>query len=318
MPKLLAAFFSARAFLPTRDPVRRGLRDGRAPPVGVRGHAFMSSTRASHVTRPTTIAMPRGSGWRALWMPLFLVGLAHSESVAINAADGSTAPTGDVAGVAPGEGMAPSKAKELYDGWADTYTRSVDDWGYEAPERVAQILERLCEPQGRTVKLQILDAGAGDGLTGGALRQHGFANYAARITGIDLSPRLLDIARQRAVYDELAEVDLSQPLAYEDEAFDVVNCIGVLSYLSAKSGVLREFARVSRRGSGLIAFTLRTDHAPAWAAERQALVDDGTWELVEESDPLPYLPHNPAYGTEILVVAYVYRAKASRAADDDA
>ena len=88
--------------------------------------------------RPTTIAMPRGSGWRALWMPLFLVGLAHSESVAINAADGSTAPTGDVAGVAPGEGMAPSKAKELYDGWADTYTRSVDDWGYEAPERVAR------------------------------------------------------------------------------------------------------------------------------------------------------------------------------------
>ena len=32
---------------------------------------------------------------------------------------------------------------------------------------------------------------------------------------------------------------------------------------------------------------------PSPSQERQKLVDDGTWELVEKSEPLPYLPLNP-------------------------
>jgi SAM-dependent methyltransferase len=55
----------------------------------------------------------------------------------------------------------------------------------------------------------VLDVGAGTGLVGAALRGLG---WAGEIDGIDLSPQMLDRAREKQVYRDLIEADVTRPL----------------------------------------------------------------------------------------------------------
>ena len=126
----------------------------------------------------------------------------------------------------------PEANQKLYDDWADTYTKDVLDWGYNMPEVVANTLKRAAqavleaEAAGTAsaggsgaassgsagaaptadllADFPILDAGAGDGLSGRALKDAGFGS----LTGIDLSPELIEIARTKNVYGRCEVADL--------------------------------------------------------------------------------------------------------------
>lgn len=240
---------------------------------------------------------------------LLLASAANAVEVAVAAEDASASVSGDVGAIA-GVGMAPEAAKTFYDSWASEYTASVDEWGYDMPEQVAALLSIHVDIEHQSQGLRILDAGAGDGLSGGALRAAGFVPSVAHLTGIDLSPNLLAIAKQRGVYDELLELNLARPLPFPNDSFDIVLCVGTLTYLAPSSGVLDEFARVAVPG-GLVSFNLRTDHESAWAATLEGLTagDNARLELVNKTEPLPYLPNNPAYGGKVLSVVFVFRVR---------
>ena len=210
--------------------------------------------------------------------------------------------SGDVGGEA-GKGMAPEEARALYDDWGDGYTTSVESWGYTMPHEIAAALASLAD-DAPSFSGKILDAGAGDGLSGRELRAAGFKN--ADITGADLSPKLLEIAASRSVYDQLKQLDLSQRLPFESESFDMVSCVGTLTYLAPSSGVLAEFVRVTKPG-GHICYNLRTDHKLAWLETEKAMVANGSWQLLTETEPRPYLPNNPDYADKVLTVISCYR-----------
>ncbi|MCA3441753.1 MAG: class I SAM-dependent methyltransferase [Rhodobacter sp.] len=55
----------------------------------------------------------------------------------------------------------------------------------------------------------VLDVGAGTGLVGAALRRLG---WTGQIDGVDLSPQMLDQAREKQVYRDLIEADITRPL----------------------------------------------------------------------------------------------------------
>ena len=110
-----------------------------------------------------------------------------------------------------GEGMDTASVKILYDGWAEQYTASVDEWGYDMPKQAAALLAKHADPEGRTAAYRILDAGCGDGLSGGALREKGFEQFNSYITGLDVSPKVLEVARKRGVYNSIVEVCSSRP-----------------------------------------------------------------------------------------------------------
>jgi predicted TPR repeat methyltransferase len=82
-------------------------------------------------------------------------------------------------------------------------------------------------------------------------------SLAGRLVGVDLSPRMLQIARQRSIYDELIETDIIDYLRSTDETFDVIAAADVLTYI----GDIRDFftlsARILRRG-GLVVVVLET------------------------------------------------------------
>lgn len=177
----------------------------------------------------------------------------------------------------------PREVADRYDGWAGTYDADLAAWDYQAPAVVADLV-RTHQPDARSV----LDVGCGTGLVGKELRARGFAG---RMTGLDISPSSLRVARQSQAYDLLEPADLQRPLDLEDDGVDVLVCAGVMTYLPDVEAVWREFARVVGP-AGLVVVTQRED---LWEPRRcpeiiDRLASEGVWTPLEVGSPAPYLP----------------------------
>ena len=104
-----------------------------------------------------------------------------------------------------------------------------------------------------------LDAGCGDGRYLAALARS--ANRPERVTGTDISQRILKTARVAAapLEPELVQANL-EALPLEDEAFDLALCTQVIEHLLDPPGGVQELARVLRPGGVLV---LTTDNRRA-------------------------------------------------------
>lgn len=100
---------------------------------------------------------------------------------------------------------------------------------------------------GTTLKgATVLDVGCGGGLFAEEV-----ARLGCRVTGVDLSPRSIEIAKQHAeqtglgISYDIAEADR---LPFPDSSFDLVYCVDVLEHVNDVSRVVAESARVLRTG----------------------------------------------------------------------
>jgi len=78
-----------------------------------------------------------------------------------------------------------------------------------------------------------------------------FARGGASVTGVDLTPRSIEISRQHlSVYEVRGDFVLTdgEQLPFEDESFDVVYSNGVLHHTPDTAGAIREVHRVLRPG----------------------------------------------------------------------
>jgi len=206
-------------------------------------------------------------------------------------------------------GTSPDANKKLYDDWAVKYTADVREWGYDMPEVCAATLKKYAPTDsGDTYK--VLDAGAGDGLSGKAIADQGFKE----VVGIDISPELIKIAAKKNVYKKVEVADLSKPLKYRTDEFDAMTIVGVMTYLEPDGCSLDEMCRIVKTG-GLIIMTHRSDKVDLWKPKMEQFEKDGKWEKVEITEPLPYLPNNPEYGDKIKVIVHVYRVGKKESVD---
>ncbi len=187
-----------------------------------------------------------------------------------------------------------------YDRWAERYDADLSEWAYRAPDvAAAQVMEHA--PMATTV----LDAGCGTGLSGRALRAAGFTGT---LHGIDVSEGSLSIARRSGAYTTVAVANLQEPLAFDDDVFDAIVCVGVMTYLPDVEGCWREFCRAVQPG-GVVTVTQRSDlwepRATQVAVDR--LADDGAWVPIWVSEPELYLPRNDDYADQIGVRYVVAR-----------
>lgn len=176
----------------------------------------------------------------------------------------------------------PVEVAGRYDAWAGSYDDDLAAWSYRAPAVVAEAVTSRVPDAG-----SVLDVGCGTGLVGTALRERG---CTARITGLDISPASLDVARATGAYDEVARADLQQPLEVADDGVDALVCAGVMTYLPDVDAVWREFARVVRPG-GVVVVTQRED---LWEPRGcrdvvDRLAAEGVW-TADVDGPAPYLP----------------------------
>ncbi len=90
---------------------------------------------------------------------------------------------------------------------------------------------------------RVLDLGCGTGRY-----VHAFADVAAHVTGLDVSPRMIDVARNASPANVEWVVGSGRELPFADEAFDVVLAIDSFPYVhQGGDALVREVAREVRR-----------------------------------------------------------------------
>lgn len=160
-------------------------------------------------------------------------------------------------GAAVGGLPAPDKAVEAYvadvfDTFAADFDQKLADLGYRAP----QLLVDLIGEDGVDGKVDILDAGCGTGLCGPLLKP-----WARRMDGVDLSPKMLDKAEERGLYDHLEERELVEYLHDHADDYDLVIAADVLCYFGALDQAFKATKDALRAG-GHFAFSL--ERASDW------------------------------------------------------
>lgn len=154
----------------------------------------------------------------------------------LSAADGSPPPASPPAGY----------VAALFDAYAPRFERHLTRrLRYRAPQLLADALLPLLSQRAQA----IADLGCGTGLMGALLRPH-----AVRLDGADISPRMLERARARGIYDALQETDLTAFLLSQPATYDVIAAADVFVYIGDLQPVFRA-ARAALRSNGLLAFT---------------------------------------------------------------
>lgn len=149
-------------------------------------------------------------------------------------------------------GFEPGQAKKHYDhvalNWEAIYLRL----GYPDPRKVAEKVEKYAKLRGLDkATCKILDVACGTGLIGKYLAEKGFKN----ISGLDISPNMLDQARSKKVYDELLEHDIDEIGEFPprwNNAFDFVVGSGIVNSNNMDERLFETFMRGCKKDGNII------------------------------------------------------------------
>ena len=152
------------------------------------------------------------------------------------------------------EAAPPQFVRGLFDEYAERFEQElVGTLRYRGPEQVCAPLAGLHPvPFAST-----LDLGCGSGLAAPLLRPS-----TARLTGLDLSPRMIERAASTRLYDELHVAELLAHLAATPARHDLVVACDVFIYLGDLAPMFDGVARVLA-GGGIFAFTVEEGQADA-------------------------------------------------------
>lgn len=162
------------------------------------------------------------------------------------------------------EKMPDAYVSTLFDQNADVFDDIlVDRLGYCVPLQLREVIRTLgLGPFGR-----LLDLGCGTGLTGVA-----FSDCTTHLTGVDLSERIVELAYDRQVYDDLYVGEAVEFLEeFEEEggerfSWDFIAATDVFPYLGAIEPIVAAAAKRLAPG-GLFGFSTETLEAESFAGK---------------------------------------------------
>jgi phosphatidylethanolamine/phosphatidyl-N-methylethanolamine N-methyltransferase len=155
--------------------------------------------------------------------------------------------------------------KVAYRRWAPIYDHTFGRVSTEGRKHAAEVINASLD-RGR-----VLEVGVGTGL---ALADYG---RHLEIVGIDLSPDMLEKARERVTKERLDhvtglhEMDAGD-LEFEDDSFDIVTAMFVMTVVPEPEKVMRELARVTKPGGEvlLVNHFSQTEGVRGWVERRMA------------------------------------------------
>lgn len=169
------------------------------------------------------------------------------------------------------EGASRAYVESTFDRFAPTFERKLHSLGYRVPDLIAEMVATL-HPRA-CGNLGVLDAGCGTGLCGPVLRP-----YARKLTGVDLSDRMLDAAAARNCFDELHKDDLVALARRRPRTFDLVVCADTFCYFAALDEPFAAIATAIEPGGHLV-FTV------------EAIDDDDNDHELRASGRFAHSPH---------------------------
>jgi predicted TPR repeat methyltransferase len=96
--------------------------------------------------------------------------------------------------------------RDACDAWAEQSEADLLNLGYTAPKVAMTLVFRHISPG----DVSILDAETGTGIMGALLYRHGFT----RLTAVDFSEHMLQVARKKDVYREIRKMVLGEVLDF--------------------------------------------------------------------------------------------------------
>lgn len=167
-------------------------------------------------------------------------------------------------------------AREIFDRIAPQFdNQQINLRGYRVPAEMTALIEDH-DPERRTFT-GVVDAGCGTGLTMSTLRE---AFAVERAIGVDVSPAMIELAREKDLYDELVLADAVNGLALLKGPFELLTAGDLFPYLGNLSAFMTA-ARAQLAPGGLLAYSIevlngdgislaatgRFRHAPAYVEE---------------------------------------------------
>ena len=155
---------------------------------------------------------------------------------------------------APSDAALHTYVRTLFDQYAPRFDRALADLSYRAPALLHDAVARAGGDGTRRFGT-MLDLGCGTGFAGAAFRPQ-----VDWLVGVDLSPRMIDAARAKGLYDRLVVGEIEAFLAGEAASraqFHLVIAADVFAYIAALPDVCAAVARVLAPG-GLFGFTVET------------------------------------------------------------
>ncbi len=144
---------------------------------------------------------------------------------------------------------------QLYERFSTYYESNMcDDLEYAGPSQLREVIDQAL---GDRTNLSILDLGCGTGLAGLEV-----ADRADRLVGIDLSPEMIEQAKERNIYHEFHVAEVSTWLEKTEEKFDLIMACDTLIYFGDLQQVIIPATKLLAP-NGLIAFSVeRAETAP--------------------------------------------------------
>jgi predicted TPR repeat methyltransferase len=146
--------------------------------------------------------------------------------------------------------------RTLFDQYAPRFDRALADLSYAAPALLRDAVTALCRIDARPMRFgTMLDLGCGTGLAGAAFRPH-----VDWLVGVDLSSKMVEVARTKGLYDKLVVADIGQFLVEDRTAnarYHLVIAADVFAYVADVAEVCAAVAAVLAPG-GLFGFTVET------------------------------------------------------------
>ncbi|BAV33880.1 methyltransferase [Sulfuricaulis limicola] len=153
---------------------------------------------------------------------------------------------GDTPSTAPAAYVA-----SLFDEAADTFDEKlVGTLQYRTPQLLRELMRQHVAPAGKSQ--DIIDLGCGTGLCAPLFR-----DIAHFMQGVDLSPRMIEKAKQGNLYDALEVGDITASLRSKAAAWDLAIAADVFVYLGDLREVFAACATALRPG-GILAFSVET------------------------------------------------------------
>lgn len=180
-----------------------------------------------------------------------------------------------------------SYVSRLFNSYAHRFdAQLVNQLGYAAPVQLRELLETVISPSTRFQTT--LDLGCGTGLSGEAFR-----SLSDTLIGVDLAPKMLDIAQKKNIYDALYKQAIRDFLLAWQDRFDLVIATDVFIYMGALEYLFELLPqRITEQGY----FIFSTE-----------LLENGTYQLLHSGR----YSHNPKY-IENLAETAGFSIKATR------
>lgn len=151
--------------------------------------------------------------------------------------------------------MTETYVRRLFDQYAGRYDAALtENLHYRGPAILHEAVETVRRAGRRPMHFSaMLDLGCGTGLVGAVFRED-----VSHLTGVDLSPAMIEQARAKRLYDRLEVGDVCSFLAAEPvHDFDLVVAADVFVYVNDLAPIFAAISRVLAPG-GLLAFTVET------------------------------------------------------------